>query len=118
MTCCKTDPFNNRRWPIGNAKNFICFDWCCNQDNDTVTVHSEVVAISKPVDLFEMKASVPVRHAYGVARRQVAKAWEWIETMGIQMTAKERKESKKNGEAFIENIRGSFIIDRVPWTEP
>jgi hypothetical protein len=44
----------------------------------------------------------------------VAKAWEWIADKKnvVKMTAKERKESDINGEAFIKDIRDGVIIDQ------
>jgi len=114
---CKTNPIKNReRWSIGSSREkFICFDWCRDNDDGSVTVHSTVCGDSgAEVDF--LKATVPVGHAEGEAQEQVAKAWEWIadnkKNVVAKMTAKERRVSEKNGEAFIADIRDSFIIDR------
>jgi hypothetical protein len=115
MTGCKTDPIKNReRWSIGSSREkFICFDWCHDNHDGSVTVHSRVCGDSgAEVDF--LRATVPVGHAEGEAREQVAKAWEWIADKAnvVKMTANERRVSEKNGEAFIADIRDSFIIDR------
>jgi len=114
---CKTDPIKNRElWSIGSSKKFICFDWRDNQDG-TIIVHSAVCS-GGGTEVDFLKATVPVGHAENEARNQVAKAWEWItdkKNLVSKMTVKERRESEKNGEAFIKNIRGSFWIDRASW---
>ena len=116
-TTGKTDPYDNREWSIGNAQKFIGFDWCDNQDG-TVIVHSAVCSSNKRGMVANfLKATVPVGHAEEEARQQVAMAWEWLADKKnvVKMTVKERKESDRNGEAFIRDIRDGFIIDRRPY---
>jgi hypothetical protein len=64
-----------------------------------------------------LKATVPVDCAVDEARQQVARAWEWIadkKNRVTKMTAKERKESEKNGGAFIKDVKDSVIIGGRP----
>jgi hypothetical protein len=111
-TTGKTNPIKKRDvWSIGNSEKFICFDWCDNGEDGTVTVHSTVCSDSGAEVEF-LKATVPAGHAELEARAQVAKAWEWMadkKNMVSKMTVNERKESEKNGEAFIKDISGEHL---------
>lgn len=108
----KTD----NRYCIGNDDCRISFEMECKNGRD-VTIRSFIrchhgEALDKGDEFASRTVMVP--DALQVAKRQIQMAWKWLDDNGIKLTKRDRRESEKAAERFIQKVDSWFIIDRDP----
>lgn len=102
------------RYRIGNEDCYISFEMEC-KDGSAVTIRSFIQCPQMGLDGVFLKTSTVVPPgALEEAQRQIDLAWEWMDKHGIKMTARDRRESLKAAEGFLQRVDSWFIIDTVP----
>jgi hypothetical protein len=111
----KTDPYGRRQWCMGNDKDFICFDWCGPDSNDTITLHAVICSESAGFTTEDLdKDYVPLYDAGNRAKAMVDAAWEWLIENKVRVTEEDIKKSEAAADEFIDLIRIEPYVDRRP----
>lgn len=85
----RTDPYGKLEWVVGNADEFICFDYYVDMVKNTITLHSVVNSQSGGfIEDLQKPITVPCEEAYGKVISMVDSAWLWCSENGVKHDTK------------------------------